>query len=69
MTLVKKKQTKAKHAVGGRVEEDAEREKRRKDLGCTTSSWKIPEYWEHQHVDTCKLHVKIMEMAYSLIAK
>lgn len=69
MTLVKKKQTKAKCAVGGRVEEDVEREKRRKDLGCAASSRKIPEYWEHQHVDICKLHVKIMEMAYSLIAK
>lgn len=38
MTLVKK-QTEANHAVGDMVEEeDIEKDKRRKDLGCTTSS-------------------------------
>lgn len=40
MTLAKK-QTEANHAVGDMVEEeeeDIERDKRRKDLGCTTSS-------------------------------
>lgn len=39
---------KAKHDIGDRVEEEEEdesmeREKRMKDLGCTTSFWKIPD--------------------------